>query len=145
MSCVECSSEPPGHTRHTTSRPISWPTLARHVPLSRKREVFGRYGVLWAERWRYDLDHLVPLCLGGTNEAINLWPHAWDSAHPPRLKMRLERRLVRHVKRGMIALKQAQWMLMSDWIAAFHLHFGHPPRAGTCQILSAFKPGMGPG
>jgi hypothetical protein len=38
------------------------------------RDIFALYGVPWAERHNYELDHLIPRCLGGADEMANLWP-----------------------------------------------------------------------
>lgn len=46
----------------------------RHVTPTVRRTVFARYGIPRG-RWRdYELDHLVPLCAGGSNAVENLWP-----------------------------------------------------------------------
>lgn len=39
-----------------------------------KREVMERYGVPWLERWKYEDDHDVPLCAGGSDSVSNRWP-----------------------------------------------------------------------
>lgn len=62
--------------------------VERSVGRKAQREVFKRYGIPWNRRLEFDLDHLVPLSLGGTNAIENLWPHAYDSRHPPRMKVR---------------------------------------------------------
>lgn len=39
-----------------------------------RRADFARYGLPWSERSRYEDDHLVPLCLGGSDTMANRWP-----------------------------------------------------------------------
>jgi hypothetical protein len=36
--------------------------------------VFRLYGVPYKEHPNYELDHLIPRCLGGADEVRNLWP-----------------------------------------------------------------------
>ena len=46
----------------------------RDVDPSTRARVFEAYGVADADRSSYELDHLIPLELGGSNEETNLWP-----------------------------------------------------------------------
>jgi hypothetical protein len=52
----------------------------RHVSESVRRSVLASYGVRRADAGGYELDHLVPLELGGSNDATNLWPEPFDEA-----------------------------------------------------------------
>ncbi len=98
--------------------------LERNAPTWLKRQVFARYGLLWAHRLMYDVDHLVPLCLGGTNDLENLWPHSWKAPYTPRHKCRLESVLRRLVAKGMLSLREAQDHLMQSWVVAFRRFLG---------------------
>jgi hypothetical protein len=42
--------------------------------------VLELYGVPWAERHNYEVDHLVPRCLGGADTVLNLWPEPLEKA-----------------------------------------------------------------
>ena len=65
----------------------------------------------------YELDHLVPLELGGAaNDPRNLWPEPGASPNPKDL---LERRLRRLVCDGSLPLGRAQDELASDWVSAY--------------------------
>ncbi|MEY2463748.1 MAG: hypothetical protein QOH64_1886 [Acidimicrobiaceae bacterium] len=46
----------------------------RDVDASLRSQVFAAYGISSETRSDYQLDHLVPLELGGSNDAKNLWP-----------------------------------------------------------------------
>lgn len=48
--------------------------------LGRYERVMRAYGVPRALWHGYELDHLVPLCLGGADTEANLWPQAWGDA-----------------------------------------------------------------
>lgn len=69
----------------------------RHVVKARRAAVFARDGIpagLWS---LYELDHVIPLCLGGSNDVANLWAELWTHAHR---KDVLEWRLCRALKAG---------------------------------------------
>jgi hypothetical protein len=77
----------------------------------------------------YEYDHDVPLELGGAvNDPRNLWPepdYATRSGFYLNPKDRLENALKRMVCRNAITLAQAQWLIASNWVAAYNqLHIG---------------------
>ena len=47
---------------------------ARNVSQATKERVYERYGVVARKPGEYEVDHLVPLSLGGSNALRNLWP-----------------------------------------------------------------------
>src|SRR4051812_1441773 len=46
----------------------------RNVSTSLKRAVFAEYHLSYAAHAGYEVDHLIPLELGGDNSISNLWP-----------------------------------------------------------------------
>jgi hypothetical protein len=58
------------------------------------RRVLELYGVPWSERGNYEIDHLVPRCLGGADTVLNLWPEPLAEAVR---KDRVEREICRAV------------------------------------------------
>ncbi len=73
----------------------------------------------------YELDHLVPLELGGTpNSAANLWPEPGSS---PNAKDKLESALHDLLCAHRITLTAAQHMIATDWITAYRQILGTPP------------------
>lgn len=60
--------------------PASVPHCRRHVTLTMRRTVLAKYGVPWARRGTVEIDHYIPLCLGGSNDLINLWAEPLSSA-----------------------------------------------------------------
>jgi hypothetical protein len=49
-------------------------STVRNVPLSLRKKVFARDGVEYPQpRFTYELDHWLPLCLGGSNDESNLF------------------------------------------------------------------------
>jgi hypothetical protein len=77
----------------------------------------------------YELDHLVPLEVGGSNDAGNLWPERND--HPSgaiNSKDLVENALNRAVCAGSVTLAAAQAAIAADWTTALS-RLGLPPTA----------------
>ena len=103
----------------------------RHVTAATKREVFEAYGVPDGNHTGYcsgaqgcEIDHLVSLELGGSNDADNLWPQPYDGTWNARMKDRLENHLHRLVCNGSLSLAEAQQAIAHDWIAAYRRYIG---------------------
>jgi hypothetical protein len=62
-----------------------------------------------------ELDHLVSLELGGSNDAANLWPEYPPTPNP---KDKVENALHRAVCEGRVSLAAAQRAIASDWMTA---------------------------
>ena len=101
---------------------------ARHTSSELKDEVFAEYGLVnpHDNGQSYEVDHLIPLALGGLDVRENLWPegrkgdglNAWA-------KDRLEYRLYRLVcdpPPGVprVTLHDAQAAFTPDWVAGYH-------------------------
>jgi hypothetical protein len=72
------------------------------------------------ERGRFELDHVVPLALGGhPSDPANLALQPWDGPLSARRKDRLEVKLQCLVCSGALALDQAREEIWADWDAAF--------------------------
>jgi hypothetical protein len=67
-----------------------------------------------------ELDHLIPLELGGAPRSIrNLWPESAAGAWGYHSKDRLENRLKRLVCDHVLALRAAQRAIATNWISAY--------------------------
>jgi hypothetical protein len=99
----------------------------RQTPASLKRATYAAYGIDKAGR-DFEIDHRVPLCLGGDDVAENLWPQ-FGFEHPSYYdKDRLETTVCRMVCRlGTIALREGQAIFLGDWIAGYEQVFGESP------------------
>jgi hypothetical protein len=62
-----------------------------------------------------ELDHLVPLELGGSNDIGNLWP---EVGRVPNVKDAVENRLHAEVCAGRVSLAAAQLAIAADWETA---------------------------
>jgi hypothetical protein len=74
---------------------------------------------------RYEIDHLIPLELGGADVVANLWPQSYETPRGSAgEKDRLENFLHRQVCAGKMPLRQAQAEIATDWLAAYQKYFG---------------------
>jgi hypothetical protein len=92
---------------------------------ARRDEVLTRYKLPAGPHPDYEIDHLVPLCLGGSDDASNLWPQPRRSIEPTwnaEAKDRLERKLCNLVCDQLLDLGDAQEVIVKDWLRAYHLY-----------------------
>ena len=67
-----------------------------------------------------EVDHLVPLELGGNNDIANLWPEAAYPAPGFHEKDKVENYLHDQVCSGAIPMKEAQIEIATNWLAVYH-------------------------
>lgn len=84
----------------------------RHVDGATRRRVLAAYGVAPADALHYELDHLIPLALGGDNLDANLWPEPIEEA---RRKNIAEDRAHARVCSGAMYLEDTQRRFAQDW------------------------------
>ena len=83
-------------------------------------EVYGKYSIPYPEpSGTYELDHLIPLELGGDNASANLWPEPASPAPGFHQKDDLENTLHDLVCAGALGLAAAQHAIASNWYAAY--------------------------
>lgn len=97
-----------------------WGRDVRHVSEKMRRAVFAAYGIPYAQRARFELDHLIPRSLAGDDNVHNLWPQPlWQARHQ---KDVLEVKLGQMVCTGEVTLPFAQEAIRRDWVAAYRLY-----------------------
>lgn len=92
----------------------------RHTSLALKKEIYREYGLEW-QPGHYEIDHLIPLGIGGADTRENLWPqshytHIWNADR----KDRLEWKLHVLVCARQIDVAEAQRAIAANWIAAYN-------------------------
>jgi len=93
---------------------------------ARRDEILRRYGLPPGTHPDYEIDHLIPLCLGGSDDPSNLWPQPRRSIEQTwnaEAKDRLERLLCDMVCDGQIDIATAQQAFAIDWIAAYQKYY----------------------
>ena len=96
----------------------------RHVTESTKKKVFLFYKDTDRNKDSYEVDHLIPLELGGSNDIINLWPQSYTIQWNAHDKDKLENRLHRLVCKDKLDLPTAQFEIATDWISAYKKYIG---------------------
>ncbi len=91
----------------------------RNVPDAVKSKVFSEYGISSHTPGQYEVDHLVSLELGGSNDIANLWPEAADPTPGFHEKDGIENTLHSQVCNGTISLAQAQAEIAKDWQSVY--------------------------
>ncbi len=91
----------------------------RNVPTSEKNAVYAEYGIASHYAGEYEVDHLVSLELGGSNEIANLWPEAANPTPGFHQKDLVENYLHSQVCAGKVDLATAQLEIATNWLAVY--------------------------
>lgn len=91
----------------------------RNVPTSEKDQVYAEYGITSHYSGQYEVDHLVSLELGGSNDISNLWPEAANPTPGFHQKDQVENYLHDQVCSGKIALHDAQVEIATNWLQVY--------------------------
>jgi hypothetical protein len=91
----------------------------RHTSGKLKVRIYREYGIQRKSGW-YEIDHLIPLGIGGADVAANLWPQSyrttpWNAGVKDRLELKLHD-LVCH---GELEITEAQKAMAGNWIEAY--------------------------
>jgi hypothetical protein len=90
----------------------------RDVTSAERAQVYAEYGIVDVPRIA-EVDHFVPLELGGSNDITNLWPEFYQPTPGAHEKDRVENYLHEQVCSGAMALADAQAAIESDWYAVY--------------------------
>jgi hypothetical protein len=112
----------PGAVLTTDTPRVCQPDYAKSVrftTLEMKKEVYKKYDMTW-EPGHYEVDHLIPLGIGGADTAENLWPESFHSGKwNAETKDRLEWKLHQLICARQLDIHEAQKTIATDWIAAY--------------------------
>jgi hypothetical protein len=96
----------------------------RDVSTAEKDQVYAEYGIVTRATGEYEVDHLVSLELGGSNDVANLWPEPANPRPGFHEKDQVENNLHDQVCSGAISLQQAQVQIATNWLDVYN----HIPR-----------------
>jgi hypothetical protein len=102
-----------------------WSSAHRDVTTAERHEVFAAYGIDYGRHTAYEVDHVIPLELGGDNSVRNLWPEPMtenDTAGPD--KDALENHLHALVCDRQLSLATAQHAIATNWVGAWRAYEG---------------------
>jgi hypothetical protein len=104
----------------------------RDVPQSLKNKVYEQYTIRSHATGQYEVDHLVSLQLGGSNDLANLWPEAASPKPGFHEKDSIENYLHAQVCSGAMSLKEAQIQIATNWLAIYNnMSKTQPDTTGT--------------
>jgi hypothetical protein len=84
-----------------------------------KRLLLSRAGLSYEDKRDYELDHIIPLALGGHPRSLtNLMLQPWEGEDGAKRKDKLEVKLQCLVCTGKVALDEARAAIFNDWQAA---------------------------
>jgi len=92
----------------------------RNVPTSEKDQAYAEYGITHHSAGQFEVDHLISLELGGSNEIANLWPEAASPTPGFHQKDQVENYLHDQVCSGAVSLKDAQNEIATNWLAVYN-------------------------
>ena len=102
---------------------LGWSSAHRHVTAADRAKVYAEYpnsahtcACAWGGADCCEVDHLIPLELGGSNDIKNLWPQPVDPRPGSLEKDQLENDLHERVCKGSLSLSEAQQCIASQWV-----------------------------
>jgi hypothetical protein len=88
----------------------------RDVSTATKERVYAEYGIGYPQpAGSYEVDHFIPLELGGSNDIKNLWPEPAAPAPGFHQKDQFENYEHAEVCAGALTIEEAQQRMASDW------------------------------
>jgi hypothetical protein len=100
---------------------------AKPIAKWQRDQALERYGKR-PEDFTGELDHLIPLSLGGSNDPDNLWPLPANKDMGPEQKKELDVRLHQLVCDHTLKLKDAQDAIKKDWVKAYNQYVKGGPK-----------------
>jgi len=119
----------PGATLKVSKDDLCGPTRKEaegNIPISLKTKVFQLYKIRTEATAPQNIDHLIPISLGGSNAIENLWPQPLSGEWNYNQKNQLERKLHRMVCKGELDLATAQRDISTDWVSAYKKYVAEP-------------------
>jgi hypothetical protein len=95
---------------------VGYSSSVRSVSDAEKNAVYAEYGITSHAPDSYEVDHLISLELGGSNDIRNLWPEPYAGAGGAHAKDAIENELHARVCSGQISLSLAQAEIVRWWV-----------------------------
>lgn len=114
----------PTLTKEVICSPTFHTSAVRNVSEYKKRLVYATYSAtnhvgVCVGIEGCEVDHLIPLYIGGSNDVTNLWPQPYTGTWGAHTKDKLEVKLHTLVCSGKVDLETAQKAIATDWIKAY--------------------------
>jgi hypothetical protein len=99
----------------------------RHMSRGRSDAILAEYGLPAGPHEAYEIDHLIPLGIGGSDDDANLWPEPRqmiEADWPAERKDELEWKLRYLICSGKLEIGVAQRAIADDWTMAWTIYVG---------------------
>ena len=93
---------------------VGYTKTVRDVPDSLKKQVYAEYGVTPVP-YAYEIDHVISLELGGSNDVRNLFPEPYNISLGARQKDVVENYLHKQVCQESMSIQEAQQLIVYNW------------------------------
>ncbi len=95
---------------------VGYTKTVRNVSTATKKKVFQEYDIPYSEHSNYEVDHIISLEIGGSNDISNLFPESYLIPNGARVKDTFENYLHKQVCSGKLSITEAQSEISSDWL-----------------------------
>jgi hypothetical protein len=95
---------------------VGYTATVRNVSTATKKKVFQEYDIPYSEHSNYEVDHIISLEIGGSNDISNLFPESYTIHNGARVKDTFENYLHKQVCAGKISITDAQYEISTDWL-----------------------------
>ena len=92
----------------------------RNVSVATKKEIYAEYGIASHTTGEYEVDHFIPLEIGGSNDPSNLFPEAAAPKPGFHEKDEVENYLHEQVCSSKLRLQDAQAEIVTNWITVYN-------------------------
>lgn len=109
----------PGAILATSSKVIcvsGYTKRVRNVSVATKKAVFKEYGIDYSKHSNFEVDHLISLELGGSNDISNLWPESYKITESALKKDQFENYLHSQICSGKMKVADAQYQISHNWL-----------------------------
>ena len=128
----------PGDTLPSTTKEICVPGYAgqtRNVSAATKKQVYQEYNLAYPQpAGSIEVDHLISLQLGGSNDIKNLWPEKADPKPGFHEKDAVENYLHKQLCDGKMTLEQVQTDIRTDWYKVYEQMIGNKADAQNTNL-----------
>ncbi len=95
---------------------VGYTKTVRDVSAATKKKVFAEYGIPYDQHSNYEVDHLISLEIGGSNDISNLFPESYSIKNNAHSKDSFENYLHKQLCNGSISIAAAQKEISSNWL-----------------------------